>query len=352
MTTNAHAHEDVPSTARTRLAVDAFLVSGQFPGTSAGQALRDAVRYTHAAEAAGFDAVWIAEHHFMTYGVCPSAMALAAHLLGATTRLTVGTAAAILSNRHPVALAEEAVMLDELSGGRFILGVARGGPWVDLEVFGTGLARYQTGLTESLDLLQRWLSGQRRVKADGSNFRFRAVSVVPRPARLVPVYVAATSPATIDAAAARGLPLLLGMHATAEHNRNVIDRHAQVAAEHGHDTSHMAHATARLAYVAESVTRARAELEAALPRWLDTRTRYVRLDGGKGPERDSHAYAQQLIHNHAVGTPEQCVQRLAESAAISGVRRLMLMVEAAGDAARTLANITSLGEQVLPQLRN
>jgi len=222
-------------------------------------------------------------------------------------------------------------MLDELSRGRFLLGVARGGPWVDLEVFGTGLARYQTGLTESLDLIQRWLSGQRRVKSEGEHFRFRTVSVVPRPARPVPVYVAATSQATIDAAAARGQPLLLGMHATAEHNRNVIDHHAQVAAEHGHDTPHLPHAPARLAYVADSAVRARAELEAALPRWLDTRTSYLRIDGSKGPERDSHAYARQLMHNHAVGTPEHCVQRLAESAAISGVGRLLLMVEAAGD---------------------
>jgi hypothetical protein len=54
----------------------------------------------------------------------------------------------MLANRHPVALAEETALLDHLSNGRFHLGVGRGGPWVDLEVFGTGPYRYQHGLAE------------------------------------------------------------------------------------------------------------------------------------------------------------------------------------------------------------
>lgn len=108
--------------------VDLFLLAGEFPGADHATTLRRSVAYARAAEAAGFDGVWFAEHHFITYGVCPSAVTLAGFVLGATTRLRVGTAAAILSNRHPVALAEEAALLDAVSGGRFDLGVGRGGP--------------------------------------------------------------------------------------------------------------------------------------------------------------------------------------------------------------------------------
>src|SRR5207245_3889331 len=118
-------------------------------------------------------------------------------------------AACVLSTRHPVALAEEAILLDALSGGRFHLGVARGGPWVDLEVFGTGLDRYEHAFPESLDLLLRWLSGTDRVAGTGPFFPFREVPVVPRPAHPLPVLVAATSSATVALAATRGLPLLL-----------------------------------------------------------------------------------------------------------------------------------------------
>ncbi len=95
------------------------------------------------------------------------------------------TAACILSNRHPLALAEEAILLDELSGGRLDLGIARGGPWIDLDVFGTGLHRYHNGFAESVDLLLAWLSGTEKVGADGELFRFPPVAVVPAPGRPV-----------------------------------------------------------------------------------------------------------------------------------------------------------------------
>ncbi|HEY3504761.1 MAG TPA: LLM class flavin-dependent oxidoreductase [Actinocatenispora sp.] len=194
--------------------IDAFLLAGRDPGASATDAVRRAVSYGVAAEAGGFDGCWFAEHHFVGYGCCPSAPALAAHLLGRTERITVGTAACVLSSRHPVALAEEAVLLAAVSAGRFALGVARGGPWVDLEVFGTGLSRYRTGFAEALDVLTGWLSGVDTYGTSGEHFSFRPVSVVPQPDHPIPVYVAATSPSTVDRAAERGLPLLLGMHAT------------------------------------------------------------------------------------------------------------------------------------------
>jgi alkanesulfonate monooxygenase SsuD/methylene tetrahydromethanopterin reductase-like flavin-dependent oxidoreductase (luciferase family) len=322
--------------------VDVFLLAGQFPGTSAGRALRDAVDYALAAERAGFDGAWIAEHHFLAYGTCPSATALAAHLLGRTTRLRVGTAACILSNRHPVALAEEAVLLDEVSGGRFDLGVGRGGPWVDLEVFGTGLDRFRHGFAESLDLLLAWLSGDREVGADGRFFRFPPVEVVPPPSRPVPVFVAATGPATAATAAARGLPLLLGMQATPAEKRGLIDAHQGRTADH---------ASAHVAYVSENVAQARAALTAAMPAWLATTASYVRIDGSAGPGRDPDAYLRHLLDIHPVGPPELCARRLAETVAVTGVRRLLLMVEGAGRPELTLANIARLGAEVLPLLR-
>ncbi|MCW6005833.1 LLM class flavin-dependent oxidoreductase, partial [Micromonospora sp. CPCC 205371] len=148
------------------------------------------VEYAVAAETAGFGGVWLAEHHFIEYGRCPSATALAGVVLGRTHRLEVGTAACVLSNRHPVALGEEAALLDTVSGGRFRLGVGRGGPWVDLEVFGTGLDRFERGFPESLDVLLEWLSGTRSVSADGEFFAFRDVAVVPRPSARRPGWVA------------------------------------------------------------------------------------------------------------------------------------------------------------------
>ena len=329
--------------------VDLFLLAGQFPGASHAQALHEAVSFALAAERAGFDGVWIAEHHFISYGTCPSALTFAAHLLGRTARLRLGTAACILSNRHPVALAEEAVLLDEVSGGRLDLGVARGGPWIDLEVFGTGLRRYTHGFAESLDLLLNWLSGTDKLGADGRFFRFPPVAVVPTPRRPVPVWVAATGESTVELAAARGLPLLLGMHATPEEKRRLLDHYRKHAGPI--DVDAIPHASAHVAYVAETPSQARDALRQAMPGWLATTGQYVRIDASTGPARDPHAYLRHLLDIHPVGRPELCVQRLTDTMATTGVRRLLLMVEGAGDPDRTRTNIARLGAEVLPHLR-
>jgi alkanesulfonate monooxygenase SsuD/methylene tetrahydromethanopterin reductase-like flavin-dependent oxidoreductase (luciferase family) len=330
--------------------VDLFLLAGQFPDEDHETALRNAVTYAAAAESAGCHGVWLAEHHFISYGTCPSAVTLAGFVLGATRRLRVGTAAAILSNRHPIALAEEAALLQAVGGGRFDLGVARGGPWVDLEVFGTGLRRFTHGFTEALDLLLAATSGGGDVGADGEFFRFRAVPVVPRVARPVPVFVAATSPATVEVAARRGLPLLLGMHDDDAAKAALLARYAEAAVAAGRDPAQVDHASAHLALVADTADEARAALRAGMPGWLARTREYIRVDDAPAAPRDLGAYLEHLLDIHPVGTPEQCVDRLRATVAATGVRRLLLAVEGTGRRERTLETIARLGAEVLPAL--
>ncbi|CAM5702976.1 hypothetical protein SALBM217S_04694 [Streptomyces griseoloalbus] len=154
--------------------VGSFVLAARFPGQGEGEALHRAVRSAEVAEESGLDTVWLAEHHFVPYGTCPSAVTLAALLLGRTRRLRVGTAVSVLPTVHPVALGEQAALLHVASGGRFSLGLGRGGPWVDLEVFAAGLEAYEKGFPEALDLLLRWLS-EPSVGADGERYRFREV---------------------------------------------------------------------------------------------------------------------------------------------------------------------------------
>jgi Luciferase-like monooxygenase len=78
----------------------AFLLAAQFPGQDHTAVLESTVAAAVAAEEAGFDDVWVAEHHFMSYGICPSAITLAGYLLGATRRVAVGTAVSVLPT-HP-----------------------------------------------------------------------------------------------------------------------------------------------------------------------------------------------------------------------------------------------------------
>ncbi|GAA4224147.1 alkanesulfonate monooxygenase SsuD/methylene tetrahydromethanopterin reductase-like flavin-dependent oxidoreductase (luciferase family) [Streptosporangium album] len=325
--------------------IGVFLVAAKFPERSAGEVLRDTVEAVVAAEEAGFDDVWIAEHHFMSYGVCPSAATLAGVALGRTSRIGVGTAVSVLSTRHPVDLAEQAAVLDQVSGGRFTLGVGRGGPWVDLEVFGTGLARFERGFPESLDLLCAALAGD-TVAADGEFFRFREVPMVPA-TRLRPV-VACTSPQTVALAAERGLPMLLGMHIGDEEKAAMLRDYRRAAA--GEEPG--GHVAAVVGHVADSTAQAVRELRETLPRWLAPGLAgYVPVDGRARPRRDISEYVDFLCATHPVGSPGHCVERIRRTVEVTGLRHLILMVEGAGDQARTLGNIRRFGAEVLPRVR-
>jgi len=327
-----------------------LLLAAQFPAQSHGEVLRTAVEAAVAAERAGFDDVWFAEHHFMSYGVCPSATTLAAYVLGHTARIGVGTAVSVLSVHHPVALAEQAALLDQVSGGRFWLGVGRGGPWVDLEVFGTGLGRYETGFAEGLDLLVAALTRD-RVRGTGPEFTFGEVAVVPRPRTRPhpPLVVACTSPATAALAAARGLPMLLGLHAGDDHKREMAECYASAAAPGCPVPGHLA---AVVAYVADTGEQARRVLRGQLPRWLGPGLAGYRRAGGQPhPVRDPQAYADLLCRIHPVGTPEQCAASMTATIERTGIRHLLCMVEGAEDRGRTQENIARLAAEVLPSVR-
>lgn len=209
-------------------------------------------------------------------------------------------------------------------------------------MFGTGLDRYATGFAESLDLLLATLDGRPTIAADGAHFRFPEVAVVPRPAAPVPTWVAATSPSTVDIAAERRLPLLLGMHDDDTARAAMLDRYGPAA---------VPHASAHLAFVADTDADAEKALRAAMPGWLARTAEYRRVGDTPPRHRDLTAYLDRLLAMHPVGTPEHCVDRLTATLATTGVRRLLLMVEGAGDPDRTLDTIHRLGAEVLPRVR-
>ncbi|MFD5884489.1 LLM class flavin-dependent oxidoreductase [Streptomyces sp. NPDC060334] len=336
--------------------VGAFVLAAQFPGQGQGEALHRAVRTAEVAEEAGLDSVWLAEHHFVPYGVCPSAVTLAALLLGRTRRLRVGTAVSVLPSTHPVALGEQAALLHVTSGGRFTLGVGRGGPWVDLEVFGGGLDAYEKGFPDDLDLVRRWLS-EPRVGAAGERYAFREVAVVPRPSEALDgdgkgpeVIVACTSPASVRLAAERGLPMLLGMHCGDEDKADMVALWRRTARDAGHDPE-AGHVSAGVCQLADRTADARETLVKAMPGWfrqgLDA---HVTVDGRQRAMRDPVAYTELLCDLHPVGTPRLAADRLAATAERTGITRFALLTEGSGDLAATEENVRRLGAEVLPRL--
>jgi alkanesulfonate monooxygenase SsuD/methylene tetrahydromethanopterin reductase-like flavin-dependent oxidoreductase (luciferase family) len=102
---------------------------------------REALEQIAWAESVGIDSVWLSEHHRFEDGYLPQPMTFAAAVAARTERVRIGTAILIAPFRHPVQLAEEAAIVDNLSDGRLVLGLGAGYVNWEFELFGVDRRR-------------------------------------------------------------------------------------------------------------------------------------------------------------------------------------------------------------------
>ncbi|MET0153782.1 MAG: LLM class flavin-dependent oxidoreductase [Candidatus Binatia bacterium] len=161
----------------------------------------------------GFDAVWLAEHHFNAFSVCPSVHMMGTLAAARTSRLRIGTAVSLAAFYHPLRLAEEVALLDVLSGGRVNWGAGRGFDLTEFEVFGVSAEESASRFREAVDVVLRAWSEERLTYA-GRHFRFENVEVLPKPLQRPhpPVWVAASSEPAVEWAAEHGLSILMDPH--------------------------------------------------------------------------------------------------------------------------------------------
>lgn len=166
-------------------------------------------------EECGFDGIWLAEHHFRDYGVCPDTLGMLMYLAGRTEKLRLGTGVAILPLHNPISIAEAAAQLDLLSNGRLNFGVGRGYQGSEFERFGVDITEARGRYNEALDMiLGLWT--EKDFSYDGKFYRCNELNLVPTPLQNPhpPMHVASISPETIELTAKRGLPLLIDPVAT------------------------------------------------------------------------------------------------------------------------------------------
>jgi alkanesulfonate monooxygenase SsuD/methylene tetrahydromethanopterin reductase-like flavin-dependent oxidoreductase (luciferase family) len=114
-----------------------------------------------AAEELGFDSVWVAQHHFgPVVGRLPSPLPFLAAVAARTRRIRLGTAVVILPIEHPVRLAEDAAVVDLLSGGRLELGLGSGTDPAVFEAWGHDPDLRRTLMRDGLATLLCALRGE------------------------------------------------------------------------------------------------------------------------------------------------------------------------------------------------
>jgi probable F420-dependent oxidoreductase len=134
-----------------------------------GHFYRDALEEVVRAEDLGFDSVWMEEHHSVTDHYWPSPLPVLAGFATRTSRMRLGTDILVAPFYHPVRLAEDAAMLDVMSGGRFVLGIAIGYKPDEFALYGAALEKRGARFEEQLAVMKA-LWTQDRVAFHGTYY--------------------------------------------------------------------------------------------------------------------------------------------------------------------------------------
>ena len=188
-------------------------------GRSQDEAFDEAFSTAANAEEWGFDGLWLAERHFAPPesgraipSVVSSPLIFATAIAVKTSRIRVGTAVLVLPLGHPVRMAEEVATIDNISRGRFDLGVGRSGfPWA-YEGYDIPYAESRDRFREYFDvMMMAWTED--RFSYEGQYYNFDDVCVIPKPYQRPhpPLRYAASTQETFPAMGRLGMPIFAGL---------------------------------------------------------------------------------------------------------------------------------------------
>jgi len=131
------------------------------------------------AELLGYESLWVQEQMISAAPILEP-VTLLTYAAALTSRVRLGTAVLLTAIRNPVELAKSLATLDQLSGGRLILGVGIGGPHTPHETFGVSRDRRPRRFVEGLQVIKA-LWTQPKASVSGEFWRFENVPMEPKP---------------------------------------------------------------------------------------------------------------------------------------------------------------------------
>ena len=336
-----------------------FLLLQTPSAQSPEEIFRRGVEITQAADELGFHNMWLAEHHFSTYGYLSRPLTFAMHLADKTRPIRVGTAVIVLPLHHPLVVAEEIATVDLLSGGRLDIGFGRGYQNYEFERLGADLRESRARWEEEVDIILLALSGK-PFSYDGKYYQIPETSVFPQPLQKPhpPFWVTAQSPESIEATVRRGFNLISGGFGVP------IERLREFRkAFEGHLVTYPPKqpihvGTQRPVYVTDNEADARAAAEQA--RWnmrvtLSLRHNYSRVENGHAipvPFENEPSTDDILDKFSVIGTPDHCIrqiQRLQEAMGIDHFNCSFYFGDLKQD--QILRSMRLFAEEVMPAFR-
>ena len=168
------------------------------------------LRLADLAEPLGFESIWGVEHHFTDYTMCPDVLQFLTYMAGRTERARLGSMVVVLPWHDPMRVAEEVAMLDNISGGRVILGLGRGAGKVEFDGFRLPMDESRGRFVESAEMLLNGLETG-YCEYSGSFVKQPRAAIRPAPFKSFRgrTYAAAVSPESLPVMAKLGVGILI-----------------------------------------------------------------------------------------------------------------------------------------------
>jgi probable F420-dependent oxidoreductase len=314
----------------------------------AGGDFEETIRECERAEAAGFDSVWLGEHHNNPL-LYPTPLVGLAAIAGRTRRLRLGTAVLLLPLYHPVTVAEEGAMVDMISGGRLVLGVGAGYAPEEFALFGVAARERGSRLEEGVSLIHR-LWTEEGVTHEGRHFRLAGATIGPRPVQRPrpPIWFAAWAEPAIRRAGRLGDAWLGGPSARLDELAACVRLFQGTRREAGRGAGEVA--LLRYVFVAESAERARAV--AGDPFIRSFENTYFRWPHPVVKRPPGELTIERLAEDRIIlGDPETCIRQLERFRDALDIGHLICRISVPGiprDAAQ--ASLDLFTREVMPAL--
>ena len=311
------------------------------------------------AERIGMHSVWLTEHHFDGAAAHADPLVLGAAVASRTTDLKIGFAVVELAFHHPVRLAVQTSLLDNLSHGRLIVGTGRGSAYNHYEYIGFGITMEDglARLDEAEELLVKAWTGD-PLQHEGTHWDVEFPLLRPRPYQQPhpPLIRACISEGSTIRMAEIGRPVMIGIQ-TLPNLQSRLERYRATMLDSGF-TEEQTEATldqcwaSRDLFVADSYDEAH-EIAAAGFERERTHFRQARelYNPGGFPPPDPNRpipAGESLEHSFIMGTPSQVAEQVAAMRDI-GVRNLMLKLNVGEmDTHKVQKSMRMFGEKVMP----
>lgn len=185
--------------------------------SSPAQFIQETMELAMAAEEMGYDGFFAAEHHFHEYGLIPDPAVLLAAVAVKTERLLLGPAVSVLPFHHPLRVAEQWALVDQISRGRLILGIGSGYLMHEFEGFMLSPAQKRARFDETLAIMNRALTGEVfSYEGEFYNLRNVRLNITPYQGRTLEMPIAVLAEQAAYYIGKKGYPLMSVPYATVE----------------------------------------------------------------------------------------------------------------------------------------